>query len=166
MQSHGMNLKDLPPHEEVIGDNDNNRYLGVAYSDYKDKPAANALQFFNKLFSGDYKSMNNIVKVDRTLDSESEVQAFQSKDGDVIVVSWLKTTVPGRSGDQKDGMVKDNREETISINIPLALAGQAVEYDELGNEKEFSSLEKNNDNTVVKNLNLQGGGLTIIKIMK
>ena len=159
-------LKDLPPHEEVIGDNDNNRYLGVAYSDYKDKPAANALQFFNKLFSDDYKSINNIVKVDRTLDSESEVQAFQTKDGDVIVVSWLKTTVPGRSGDQKDGMVKDNREETISINIPLALAGQAVEYDELGNEKEFSSLEKNNDNTVVKNLNLQGGGLTIIKIMK
>jgi len=159
-------LKDLPPHEEVIGDNDNNRYLGVAYADYKDKPAANSLQFFNKLFSGNYKSINNIVKVDRTLGSESEVQAFQTEAGDVIVVSWLKTTLPGRTGDQKDGMVKDNRKESISINIPIKLNGTTVAFDELGKEKEFSSLEKNNDNTIINNLTLQGGGLSIIKIMK
>jgi hypothetical protein len=159
-------IKDLPPSENVIGDNDNNRYLGVAYPDHKPKPSATSLQFFNSLFAGSYKSIDDKVEVDRTLTSESEVKVFQTKDGDVIVVSWLKTMVPGRTGNQKDGMVKDNRKETITINIPFGLKGKGVEYDELGNQKDFTSIERSNGQTIIKDLNLPGGGLSIIKITK
>jgi hypothetical protein len=106
-------IKDLPV-RKVIGDNDNNRYLGIAYPDHKPKPAAQSLQFFNTLFSGNYKSINDLVEVDRTLGSESEVKAFKTEEGNVILVSWLKTMIPGRNGKQKDGMAKDERSETIS----------------------------------------------------
>ncbi len=159
-------LKDLPPSENVIGDNDNNRYLGVAYADHTPKPAAAALEFFNKLFTGKYKSINNQVEVDRTLGSETEVQTFEMENGDVVAISWIKTMVPGKTNGSKDGMVKDTRKETISINIPMDLKGKALQYDELGNEKEFSSVEKSSGKTVIKDLTLHGGGLSIIKIMK
>lgn len=159
-------LKDLPPHENVIGDNDNNRYLGVAYSDYQPKPAASSLQFFNKLFSGKYKSINSEIKVEKTSDSESEVQSFLTEDGNVIVVSWLQTTVPGREEDQKDGMNKDTRKENITINIPYELNGKAIQYDELGNEKELEAVEITNGKTVIKNLELNGGEISIIKLIK
>lgn len=159
-------IKDLPPSENVIGDNDNNRYLGVAYPDHKPKPAAKSLQFFNKLFSGKYKSINDEVEVDRPLSSESEVQVFQTEGGDVIIVSWLKTTIPGKTNEQKDGLANDNRKETITINIPFDLKGKAVEYDELGNQKDFTSVENSNSKTVLNDLSLSGGLVSIIKIMK
>jgi len=158
-------IKDLPPSENVIGDNDNNRYLGIAYPDHKPKPAAQSLQFFNTLFSGNYKSINDLVEVDRTLGSESKVEAFETEEGNVILVGWLKTMIPGRNGDQKDGMAKDERSETISIKIPLDLKGKAVSYDETGNEIE-SYLLKKNGSGVILDLELTGGGISIIKINK
>lgn len=159
-------IKDLPPSENVIGDNDNNRYLGVAYPDYRSKPAAKALKFFNTLFSGKYRSINDLVEVDRTLGSESEVLTFETENGNVILVCWLRTMIPGRNGDRKDGMAEDYRTETISVRIPLTLGSKAVLYDELGMGKDFSSIEKSNGQTIIKNLTLTGGGLSIIKIMK
>jgi len=158
-------IKDLVPEDDVIGDTDNNKHLGVAFAGHKPKPAASSLQFFNKLFSDNYKSLNDEIEVDRTLGSESEVHTFKTENGDVIIVSWLKTMVPGRTGDQKDGMAEDNRKETITINIPAELKGKAVECDELGNQKDFSSFETGNGKTVIKDLTLEGGGLIIIKIM-
>jgi len=159
-------IKDLPPTDDVIGDTDNNKFLGVAYADHTPKPAAKALQFFNSLFSGKYKSINNEVEVDRSLASETEIQTFEMENGDVVVVCWLKTMIPGRTNGQKDGVAKDTRKETITINISKKLSGNAIEYDELGNEKEFTSLESSNNKTVIKDLTLEGGGLSIIKIKK
>jgi hypothetical protein len=159
-------IKDLSPDDDVIGDTDNNKFLGVAYADHSPKPAASALEFFNTLFSENYKSINDKVEVDRNLDSETMVQSFQTETGNVIVVSWLKTMVPGRTNNQKDGMVEDTRKETIAINISDELKGKAVQYDEHGNEKEFTSYETSNGKTVIKDLTLEGGGLSIIKIMK
>ncbi|MGE5861677.1 MAG: hypothetical protein ACM34J_14025 [Ignavibacteria bacterium] len=159
-------VKDLPPSENVIGDNDNNRYLGVAYPDHRPKPAAQSLQFFNTLFSGKYKSINDLVEVDRVLASESEVQSFETEEGNVMLVSWLKTMIPGRNGNQKDGMAKDERSETISIKIPLDLKGKAVSYEETGNEIESFSLKKNGSGVILENLELTGGNISIIKINK
>jgi len=102
-------IKDLPPSENVIGDNDNNRYLGVAYSDYKAKPAAQALKFFNELFSKKYRNANDKIKVDRTIASQSVVNAFENEDGSFIVTAWIQTMVPGKTGDDKSGNVKDTR---------------------------------------------------------
>jgi hypothetical protein len=159
-------LKDLPLSENVIGDNDNNRYLGVAYADYKPKPAVKSLQFFNSLFSGNYKSINDLVEVDRTLGSDSEVEAFETEDGNVILISWLRTTIPGRNGTEKDGMAKDDRSESISVKIPLNLNGKAVSYDKTGNEIESFSPKKKSSGFILENLKLTGGDISIIKINK
>jgi hypothetical protein len=159
-------IKDLPPSENVIGDNDNNRYLGVAYPDHSPKPAASALKFFNNLFSDSYKSINNEVNVDRTISSATEVQTFKTTDGDVIILSWIKTVVPDRINIQKDGMAKDDRQEIITIEIPFELTGKSTQFDELGNEKEFTSVERAANKTMIKDLTLYGGKISIIKIMK
>jgi hypothetical protein len=157
-------VKDLPPGEEVIGDN-NNRNLGVAYSDYKPKPALKALSFFNNLFSEEYKSIDDQVNVDKSLGSKSEVCTFQNEDGSVIVVGWLKTN---NFGERKDttGIVEDNRKETIQLTIPFNLRGKVLMYDELGNEKDYKDIERKNNSVVFKNLTLTGGSISIFKIWK
>jgi len=157
-------IKDLPPSENVIGDNDNNRYLGVAYPDHKPKPSARALQFFNELFSKKYRNANDKIKVDRTIGSETVVNAFENEDGSFIVTAWIQTTVPGRNGDDKSGMVKDTRKESISIQILSNLNGEVTLYDELGNKKDFNSAEKKGDSLLLKNITLEGGKITVFEI--
>ena len=157
-------IKDLPPSENVIGDNDNNRYLGVAYPDHKPKPSARALQFFNELFSKKYKNANNKIKVDRTIGSETVVNAFENEDGSFIVTAWIQTTLPGRNGNDKSGMVKDTRKEIISIQLLSNLNGSVTLYDELGNKKDFNSAEKKGDSLILKNVSLEGGKIVVFKI--
>ncbi len=157
-------IKDLPPSENVIGDNDNNRYLGVAYADHTPKPSARALQFFNELFSTKYKNANDKIKVDRSVGSETIVNAFENEDGSFIVTAWIQTMVPGRGGDDKSGMVKDNRKENISIKLLSDLKGEVILYDELGNKKDFSSVEKKDDTLILKDVSLDGGKIAVFKI--
>lgn len=157
-------LKDLSLTEDVIGDNDNNRFLGVAYSDHKEKPAARALQFFNELFSKKYRNGNDKVKVDRILSSESVVNAFENEDGSFIVTAWLQTAIPGRTGNDKSGNVKDTRKETINVEIKSSLNGDVTMYDELGNKKEFKNIEKIGNSLILKDVSLAGGKISILEI--
>lgn len=156
-------LKDLPPDDNVIGDN-NNRHLGVAYADHKDKPAANALQFFNELFSKKYKNADNKVKVERTLGSETVVNAFENEDGSFIITAWIQTNAPGKRSDDKSGTVKDTRKENINIQVLSKLNGDVTCYDELGNKKGFGSVEKKNKSLLLKNVEIEGGKIVIFEI--
>jgi hypothetical protein len=157
-------VKDLPPSENVIGDNDNNRYLGVAYPDHTPKPSARALQFFNELFSKKYRNANDKIKVDRTVGSETVVNAFENEDGSFIVTAWIQTTVPGRNGDDKSGMVKDTRKESINIQILSNLNGEVTLYDELGNKKDYGSADKKGDSLLLKDVTLEGGKIAVFEI--
>jgi hypothetical protein len=157
-------IKDLPPEEEVIGDV-NNRHLGVAYVDYKPKPAEKALSFFNKLFSQKNRCIDAQVTIKRANDSDSEVHSFENEDGSVIVVGWLKTKVAGKQSDDKSGKVKDTRKESLELTLPMKLAGKATLYEELGNAREFKSIERQANATTLKKVTLAGGEIAIIKIM-
>jgi hypothetical protein len=159
-------LKDLPPHEDVIGDNDNNRYLGVAYADHKPKPSAQTLVFFNQLFSQKNKNANNNIKIDRTAGSESIVNGFENEDGSYIVTAWIQTNMPGKRDSDKSGKVKDTRNEKINIEIMSDLNGDVILYDELGNKKQFSSIERKDNSLILKDVNLDGGKIAIFKINK
>jgi hypothetical protein len=145
-------LKDLPPSENVIGDNDNNRYLGVAYPDYKEKPSAKALKFFNELFSKKYRNGNDKLKVDRTVGSETIVNAFENEDGSFIVTAWIQTSVPGKNTEDKSGMVKDTRKESINIQLLSSLKGDVSVYDELGNKKGFKNFDKSDNALILKDV--------------
>jgi hypothetical protein len=159
-------IKDLPKTDEVIGDEYNNRYLGVAYIDHKPKPAAKALQFFNQLFSDKYRCIDKEITIEKKLGSDSELHAFETAEGDAILVAWIKTMVPGDRGDDKSGMVKDKRSENVTLTIPLALQGKATQYNELGKKSEFTGYESADGKIVLKDLNLRGGEITILRFQK
>lgn len=158
-------VKDLPSQGPVIGDV-NNRHLGVAYVDYAPKPAEKALSFFNRLFSRRIKCIDRQVVVRRTLASESEVHAFEDENGSVIVVGWLKTHIPGKRGGDHWGTVRDTRKEVVELILPSKVTDRSIVYDELGNWSEFKSIEQKGQTTVLKDVALIGGEISIIKISK
>ncbi|OGB67158.1 MAG: hypothetical protein A2Y94_11850 [Caldithrix sp. RBG_13_44_9] len=159
-------LKDLPPAEEVIGDEYNNRYLGVAYIDHSPKPATKALVFFNSLFSGKYKNISNEVIVERTIDSDSHCLIFENENGSVIIVSWLQTNVPGHNPLDKDGAARDQRRENLKLRIPRKLQGKATIYNELGEGWKYDKVKTKKDVINLDELSLEGGKISIIKIEK
>lgn len=159
-------IKDLPYAEEVIGDEYNNRHLGVAYEDYSPKPAQNSLMFFNQLFSKPYKSITDQVYCTKPADSDSHVLVFQQEDGTVIVVAWLQTHIPEKRTVKSAGNVKDNRKEIISISLPCSLTGKAFLYDHLGTESAWDAVKTEQGKTILEGVELQGGEIKIIKIEK
>ncbi|MDP4196572.1 MAG: hypothetical protein Q8940_16075 [Bacteroidota bacterium] len=158
-------LKDLPMGENVIGDN-NNRNLGVAYYDYKPKPALTALKFFNSLFSSKYKDIDSQITVIRQDNSDSMIKAFQNENGSVIVVAWLKTSFPKKRTNDTSGAMVDTRKEKVTVKIPFKLNGKITFYNEMGNELEYDIVKKEGKETMIKDLAMSGGKIYIIKMEK
>jgi hypothetical protein len=52
------------------------------------------------------------------------------------------------------------------VELPFALSGGAVLFDELGNEQPFAPIEHSEVSTVITNLELGGGRIAIVKINK
>ena len=158
-------VKDLPAQEQVIGDV-NNRHLGVATVDYEPKPAERTLSFFTTLFSQKSRCIDKLVTVSKAIGSDSELHCFENEDGSVIVVGWLKTHIIGGRGPDRSGNVKDTRREFITVSIPMELRGSAVQYDELGRQKEFGGVALQESITEVRDAPLVGGEVFILKISK
>lgn len=159
-------ISDLPPSDEVIGDEYNNRHLGVAFVNYVAKPAQQALTFFNTLFAKKYRNITPSVTVTRPESSDSHTLAFRCQDGSVILVSWLQTCLPERRGADSTGAVRDDRGETLAVSLPLTLKGKAQLYDHLGNERPFTALRREKGRTQVEGIELTGGMVSIIRIEK
>ena len=156
-------IKDLPPGENVIGDV-NNRNLGVAYVDYKPKPAEKGLSFFNTFFSAKSRCIDAEVTVTRKIKSESEVHVFRMEDGSLALVGWLKTAVKGTKPEGKIGTLKDTRKESLALTIPVKGKVKGTAYDELGNARPFTGVEIQNDMATIKDLALAGGEIMILKL--
>jgi len=155
-------IKDLPPSEDVIGDN-NNRNLGVAFADHSPKPAERALKFFNELFSQPYRVVDD-VKIERPQKSKSVVKVFENQDGSIVVVGWLPTAVAEKREGELSGSVKDTRRESLGVLIPRDLRGRATSYDHLGNGQPYTKLERTKGKVTLPDLLLRGGEVTIIAI--
>lgn len=158
-------IKDLPPGENVIGDV-NNRYLGIATMNHVAKPAERAITFMNRLFDGNYRCIDRSTIVRKDIGSDCEIHCFETDGGDIIIAGWLKTFIPGRIDDRPIGNLKDERHESVALELPARLSGKATEYDELGNEKNFCAIDNSGEKTKVTDLPLVGGGITIVKILK
>ncbi len=156
-------IKDLPPTENVIGDV-NNRNLGVAYVDFKPKPAETALTFFSTFFGNKATCIDREVTVKRPLGSDSQVHAFRMEDGSTAVVAWLKTNVKGRALSGKMGNLKDTRRETIALDLPGSGSGKATMYTELGVGTSYNGVAVQDGRMLVNNLELSGGAIAILKI--
>ncbi len=158
-------IKDLPTEEAVIGDV-NNRHLGVAYVDHEPKPAEAALSFFVKLFAEPHRCIDREVTITRPLASDSEVHAFLMESGRVVIVAWLKTHVLGRRIRESSGDAKDTRRESISLEIPYQLRGQAIRYDELGRAGQLRGLKQRGRHTVLQGVELRGWEIFIAELRK
>lgn len=158
-------IKDLPPLEEVIGDN-NNRNLGVAYTDHTPKPGLDALRFFKRLFSDGYRCIDPAVEVRRSIQSESVFHAFETEDGSLIVVGWLKTNNPLVRDRHPDGFTRDMRQETVDISISTKLKGKVTLFDESGNGSEYKKYRRNGHSITLTDFDLSGGKVYIVTISK
>lgn len=159
-------IKDLPKTDEVIGDGYNNRYLGVAYIDHKPKPAAKALQFFNQLFSDKHRCIDSEISIEKQLESGVELHVFETDKGDVVLVGWIKTLIPGKRSDDKSGNVKDTRREKVQINIPKSLNGEMTQFTELGESRKFDGYMKNENGVILEDLEFRGGEVVILQLLK
>lgn len=159
-------IKDLPPSDEVIGDIYNNKHLGIAYADHSPKPANKALIFVNELLNAPVKSIGEKITSDAEPNSDSRYVAFERENGDVLLFTWLQTVQYDKRSDDNTGMVKDTRVENVGFTIPSVLNGSATLYDELGNAQAFTSLERGESSTILKDVTLKGGEISIIEIKK
>lgn len=158
-------IKDLPQSDEVIGDIYNNKHLGVAWADHSPKPALHAITFINKLFSSPMKSIDTEVIVNKSIGSDARLTTFMRENGDVIVVAWLQTHIPGRR-DVFTGDAVDKRIEKIKLQIPYALSNKATLYNELGEGKEYSKINVDKNKTTLDEVELHGGKIVVIEIKK
>lgn len=158
-------IKDLPQSEEVIGDNNNNRHLGIVYPDYTAKPAKQALIFFNQLFSQAYRNIDNRLNMVRPKDSDTQVHAFELENGEMIVLAWLATCVPDKRPEKPQELIPDNRHEILDIGISGTSGSEIYLYDELGNESQWENYRIENNTTQLQSVKLSGGKLYIFKII-
>ncbi|MCF7740171.1 MAG: hypothetical protein K9N00_00115 [Candidatus Marinimicrobia bacterium] len=157
-------IKDLPKSEEVIGDNYNNRYLGIVYPDYKPKPTKKALVFFRQLFSKPYRSIDDQLNVKKSEGSDAQVHAFEMEDGEIIVLSWLATCLPDERPAKPEELVPDNRHEEVNIKINNSQAENVYLFDELGNKKSWQNFKLTENATSIEQVQMKGGQIYIFKI--
>ena len=115
-------VDDLPPGEGVIGD-EHNRHLGILDVHGAPKPSFWALRHLAQLFSGKVRSLEGRLRVEAPEGSESEVHAFERKDGVVLVFGWLRSS-PARG----DGAAPtaDARREVVRVVLPRGGARLSV----------------------------------------
>ncbi len=157
-------IKDLQPADEVIGDNYNNRHLGIAYADFSPKPAESALVFFNKLFNVPYKNVTDKISVVKKDDSDVVYRAFQKEDGSVILGIWIAVNVPEKRPLQPSELRPDTREEVVTVTVPGNLKGTVIQYNELGESALFTGFEKGNGKVLLKDISLKGGEIKIYEL--
>jgi hypothetical protein len=159
-------IKDLPPSDEVIGDEYNNRYLGIARIDHSPKPAEKSLVHFKRLFSQKYRSLDKRLRIERSADSDSEIHGFENEDKTVILVGWLKTHVPDRKAADAEGDARDMRQETVRVVFPGTRADKAVVGDEFGNEAPWTGCRVQGDSVSVEGWLLTGGMVSVLRILQ
>jgi polysaccharide biosynthesis protein PslG len=114
-------IKDPAPSAPMIGD-DNNRHLGVLYSDRRPKPALAALAFANRLFGAGISPVDDRLQVFRSAGSDLEAHAFLTAGGRVAIVAWLPTrTATAR--------------EVVAFELPVTATGPVRRYDAQGIER-------------------------------
>lgn len=109
-------INDLPPSTGVIGD-DNNKFLGVLDVEGNPKPAYYALKLYNHLFDQPVRLADSAVHVTKPANSQSVIHVFQKKNGDYVIVAWLRSSLRQEVTD-KSGNATDSRHEVLSVELP------------------------------------------------
>jgi hypothetical protein len=117
----------------MIGD-DNNRHLGVAYADYRPKPALAALSFMNRSFAPGFRSVDAELRLadsSRAPDPELELHGFVTARHTLLLISWLRTRTRTTSA-VPERTLTDTRRRLVQVTAPYAARGVPVAFDERG----------------------------------
>ncbi len=158
-------IRDLPEGELVIGDK-NNRYLGLDYQGFKPKPAEGAAAFFEEFFRGKYRCIDDSVVVRTSLTSASVVHCFAMEDGSAALVAWLKTTGEGKPVRGVPGNLKDDRTETLALEVPGSGLRTGTLYDETGHSRSFTGFRNAAGKILIDRLPVSGGNIVILKFAR
>jgi hypothetical protein len=158
-------INDLPAQQEVIGDV-NNRHLGILDEHGNPKPAMRALVFFHSLFANGFRCLDAEVRVEKPIRSPAEIHVFETPDGRVIVIGWIKTYVPGTRSTNARGNLRDLRTETVSLEFPFAVGNQARVFDETGRKRGAIPVVSINDHARIPELEITNDHVRVLIFVK
>lgn len=121
-------VKDPPLGDDVIGDV-NNRHLGVAFADHAPKPALAALRFMRSFLGVPLRVRDPDALISAAVGTDAVVHVFETADGALRVVAWLRTTSPRLVG-IRSGV--DPRAEEVTLTLPEAAGKRATMFNHLG----------------------------------
>ena len=160
-------LKDPPSTDEMIGDV-NNRHLGVAFTDYRPKPALHALAFMNQVFAGGVRVVDAQLQVSRAAGSDParsdlQLHGFESPRHTLTLFAWLRTQGKILEPSAPRGDAEDTRREVVQVTVPYRARGPATLYNELGQERAAGRLQQFTAHSTLQ-LDLRGGEIQIIEL--
>lgn len=118
-------IEDFSPTDTHFSDDEVNYHLGLMDSSGKPKPAFYALQFFNKLFDQPVQALRT------KSDAISVIDSFRRADGKIVVVGWLRSSLP-KEVKWKTGELKDQRKEQVSVPLPCKAVREIRTYSVAG----------------------------------
>jgi polysaccharide biosynthesis protein PslG len=157
-------LKDPRPTDAMIGD-DNNRHLGVAYADYRPKPALAAFSFMNRAFGPGFRNVDAELSTrdaSQAADPELELHGFVTARHTLLLVGWLPTratpAVP-------EATLADTRHRLVQVSAPYAAHGAPVAFDERGRRRpDTIDVRAGARGHTTLRFELRGGQVSIIEL--
>jgi hypothetical protein len=162
-------LKDPKPLAAMIGD-DNNRHLGVAYADYRPKPALDALAFMSRMFSRGFREVDARLRVSERSGADLELHGFVTEHDSLVLIAWVRTRSwqssgqPEVSSGEPPALRADERQEHVRVWAPYPAHGQTTVFDERGRRLEQRVEKFESSRGVTLGFDVAGGQARIIEL--
>jgi hypothetical protein len=157
-------LKDPRATDAMIGD-DNNRHLGVAYADYRPKPALAAFSFMNRSFGPGFRNVDVELRVPDSSpppDPERELHGFVTARNSLLLIGWLRTRATSAV---PEATLTDTRHRVVQVSLPYAARGAAVAFDERGRRlPDAIEVRAAPPGSTTLSFELRGGQVSIIEL--
>jgi glycosyl hydrolase family 39 (putative alpha-L-iduronidase) len=155
-------LKDPRPSAAVIGD-DHNRHLGVAFADYRPKPAFEALAFASRLSAGGLRSVDAALRVREPDPADLQLHGWLTPDGTLLLMAWLETH-PEHGPPAPTPAARDERLRQVEVSAPYAPRGEVDAFDALGRKRAERPSLRHGPRGLDLTLELRGGDILIVQV--
>jgi hypothetical protein len=154
-------LKDPRPSDAMIGD-DHNRHLGVAFADYRTKPAFDALVSMNGLTASGLRPIDDVLRVAGARPSDLELHAWLTGRRSALVIAWLATYPEGAAA--APAGAEDERQRLVRVRLPYAAGGEIRAFDARGRARVAPTALRQPGGAVELELELRGGDVQILEV--
>ena len=155
-------LKDPRPTDAMIGD-DHNRHLGVAFADYRPKPAFDALAFANRLGAGGLRSVDEALRLPEPAPPDVQLHAWLTPRSTLLVMAWLETHAEP-AGPVGPPASPDRRLRQVQVLAPYVARGDVTAYDALGRPRPERPPLRQTATELALTLDLRGGDVLVVEV--